>query len=262
MPSGILGTAYEALGRGDSGPLLALIDADFEWVEPDLPGYPLAGVHQGPDGVGAVLTRLATLLDGLVIEGHEVAEAGERETVTGVMRGRPAGAEEDWELPFAHVWELDGDGRVVRVRAYFDRSRLTLAAARRQLAEVTDDLLEQAAEIRRQWARLGDALRAAGVEAPEEAVEALAEADGDGAAVPVGAGTASARLAAVDMAQDGATREEVETYLRDDAGVEDPASILDEVFGASAEPTETPLAERGAGFEAPRLGRLFARNRG
>src|SRR4051794_5738306 len=124
MPGGILGTAYEALGRGDSGPLLELIEADFEWVEPDLPGYPLAGDHRGPDGVRAILTRLGVLLDGLVIEAHEVAEAGERETVSGVMRGRPSGAEEDWELPFAHVWELDDDERLVCVRAYFDRSRL------------------------------------------------------------------------------------------------------------------------------------------
>src|SRR5215213_4391983 len=101
MPGGTLGTAYEALGRGDSDPLLALIEDEFEWVEPELPGYPLAGTHRGAQAVGAVLTRLGTLLDGLVIEAHEGAEAGERETVSGLMRGRRPGADEDWELPFA-----------------------------------------------------------------------------------------------------------------------------------------------------------------
>jgi ketosteroid isomerase-like protein len=247
VPAGVLGTAYEALGRGDNGPLLALIEADFEWVEPELAGYPLAGVHQGPDGVGAVLTRLATLLDGLVIEAHEVAEAGERETVTGVMRGRPSGAEEEWELPFAHVWELDERDRLVRVRAYFDRSRLTLAAARRQLAEVADDLLEQAAEIRREWARLGDALRSADVDQPDDE--------------PVPSGSANARLAAVDMAQDGAGRDEVEVFLRTELHVEEPAAILDEVFGPPGASSAT-LDERAAAIEATRLSRLFARNRG
>jgi ketosteroid isomerase-like protein len=162
MPDGILGTAYEALARGDNGPLLALLDSRFEWVEPALPGYPLSGTHRGPDAVEAVLDQLATLLDGFVLEAYEVAEAGERETVTGVMRGRPGGADEDWELPFAHVWEVSDDDRFVRVRTYFDSSRLTLAAARRQLADVADDLLEQAAEIRRQWGRLDEALRAGG----------------------------------------------------------------------------------------------------
>src|SRR3954471_9946313 len=238
MPGGVLGTAYEALGRGDSGPLLELIDADFEWVEPELAGYPLAGTHQGPDGVDAVLTRLATLLDDLVLEAHEVAEAGERETVTGVMRGRPTGADEEWELPFAHVWEVDEKDRFVRVRVYFDRSRLTLAAARRQLAELTDDLIEQAAEIRRQWGRLGDAVRAAGVE------------------------NASVRLAAVDMAHDGATREEVEAFLREEQAVDDPEPILAEVFAAPDAAPDAPLEERAAALEATRLSRLFARNRG
>src|SRR3954468_19514854 len=205
MPGGNLGTAYEALLRGDSGPLLALLEPRFEWAEPELAGYPLAGVHRGPEGVATVLERLEALFDGFVLEAHEVAEAGERETVTGVMRGRPSGADEDWELPFAHVWEVDADDRLLRVRAYFDRSRLTVAAARRQLAAVADDLLEQAAEIRRQWAGLGGALRAAGV-----------DDDGGNSAR---AGSASVRLAAVDMAQDGATRGEVDAFLRGELAI-------------------------------------------
>jgi ketosteroid isomerase-like protein len=261
VPGGILGTAYESLGRGDSGPLLQLIGPDFEWVEPELAGYPLAGVHRGPDGAGSVLTRLAGMLAGLVFEAHEVAEAGERETVTGVLRGRPAGTDEEWELPFAHVWELDEEGELLRVRAYFDRSRLTLAATRRQLADVADDLIEQAAEIRRQWAKLGDALRAAGVEPPDEALAALSEDDEP--AVAVAAGSASARLAAVDMAQEGASRDEVDAFLREELSVTDPTPILDEVFGAA--PPESPeetLGEAEATLEARRLSRLFARNRG
>src|SRR3954447_12035470 len=177
MPDGILGTAYQALGTGDNRPLLALLDSRFEWVEPELAGYPLAGVHRGPEGVAAVLRRLETLLEGFALEAHEVAEAGERETVTGVIRGRPGGADEDWELPFAHVWEVGEDARFVRVRTYFDRSRLTLAASRRQLAGVADDLIEQAAEIRRQWGRLAEAMRAGGGDdaAPEEEAVVSAE---------------------------------------------------------------------------------------
>jgi ketosteroid isomerase-like protein len=252
VPGGNLGTAYEALRRGDNGPLLGLLASGFEWVEPELAGYPLAGVHRGPDGVASVFARLEALLDGFELEAHEVAEAGERETVTGVMRGRPSGSDQDWELPFAHVWELNDKDEFVRVRAYFDRSRLTVAAARRQLADVADDLLEQAAEIRRQWDQLGDALRAAGAEVPGEA---------DEGALP--AGSASARLAAVDMAHDGASREEVETYLREELSVEDPAPILEEVFATpGAPPPPGTLEERAAALEATRLSRLFARNRG
>lgn len=246
MADRTLGAAYDALARGDSSLLLELLPDAFEWPEPELPGYPLAGTHRGSDGVrNGVLEPLEALLDGLTITAGELIEADTHVVVSGVMSGRPPGADADWELPFAHVWALS-DGEPVRLRAYFDRSRLTLAAARRELAEVADDLLDQAAEIRRQWARLGDALRAAGLDEDE-----LGDEQGE----PAG-GSASARLAAVDLAHEGATREEVEGFLRDELGLDDPMPILDEVFGASASP---PLDGSDVEIEATRLSRLFAR---
>jgi len=259
LPDWSLGTAYEALGRGDSSPLLALLGEDFEWVEPELPGYPLAGVHRGAIEVRTrVLEGMERLLAGLTIEGEEMVEAGSRIVVTGLIRGRPAGADADWELPFAHVWEIGSRGRPERVRTYFDRSRLTLAASRKELASVADDLLEQAAEIRRQWDRLGETLSATGSGASDD--------EGEGGEAGPSERASSARLAAVDMASDGATREEVETYLRDELGIDEPASIVDEVFPQPAAPTEpeapeAPLDDQTAALEAGRLGRLFARNR-
>ena len=272
MPEGILATAYEALGRGERDPLLALLGNDFEWIEPELEGYPLAGVHRGPEGVTqGVLYPLFELFDRLTVEVDEVIEGEDRSVVVGMMRGRPSGADSDWELPFVHIWEVDEEGVAARVRTYFDRSRLTIAASRRQLAEVADDLLEQAAEIRRQWAQLGDALRAATVDDDdrEEAVDA------DGA--PVEPALASARLAAVDLAGDGASRDEVDAFLRDELNVEDRAPVLDEVFGPEtpaedaaepgavepeADPEPEQEHEREAAVEARRLSKLFARNRG
>ena len=253
MPDWTLGTAYEALGRGDSSPLLALLDEEFEWIEPDLPGYPLSGTHRGALEVRTrVLETMERLLEGLTVEGEEMVEAGSRVVVTGVIRGRPAGADEEWELPFSHVWEIGRDGKPERVRTYFDRSRLTLAAARGQLSAVADDLLEQAAEIRRQWAKLADTLRAAGLDEEGEETEQTASARR----------ASSARLAAVDMAQDGASREDVEAYLRDELGVEDPEEILAETFGEpEAELSPAALDEHAAALEAKRLSRLFARNR-
>ena len=252
MPDRSLRTAYTSLGQGDPEPLLAMLGPGFEWIEPDLAGYPLAGVHRGPEAVRTdVIERLEALFEGFAIDVAEVVEAGDRTVVTGSIRGRPSGAESDWELPFAHVWELE-DGEPVRASAYFDRSRLTLAASRLQLAEVADDLLEQAAEIRRQWDRLGDTMRAAAADAPGDEGE-LQEHEAPA--------TASVRLAAVDMAQEGATREEVDAYLREEMGVEDPAAILDEVFGPPPGPGAA-LDESEAALEATRLSRLFARNRG
>jgi hypothetical protein len=235
-----------------------MLGPDFEWIEQEVPGYPLAGVHRGPDGLGGILDRLEATFEDLAVGVDEVIETDDRLVATGAIHGRPPGTDVAWVLPFAHVWEL-ADGEPVRANSYFDRSRLTLAASRRQLADVADDLLEQAAEIRRQWARLGNALRAAGADTEEESGEPLGEPDAE----PPFSGTASVRLAAVDMAADGATREEVEAFLREEHGVEDSGPILDEVFGAAGgEPSEQALEERAAAIEAKRLSRLFARNRG
>ena len=266
MPDGILRDGYEALGRGDAGPLLDLLPADFEWVEPtDLPGYPLGGVHVGAEGfTTGVLAPLAELLEGLTFSVVEVVATGDREVVTGVMRGSPAGgdSEEEWELPFADVWERGAAGVPVRASAYFDRSRLTLAASRRQLADVADELLDQAAEIRLQWSRLGDALRAAGVEAPDaDSLDDDGELDGDSDEDRRGSMAASARLVAVDMASEGSTREEVDAYLRDELGVEDTDAILDEAFDVDAGPAEAG-ADRPGSLDPSRLTRLLARNRG
>jgi ketosteroid isomerase-like protein len=256
VPEGILRGSYEALARGDAGPLLGMLPPEFEWTEPELTGYPLSGTHRGSSGMAkGFLAPLAELLDGLTFELGEVVASWDREVVTGFMRGRPAGSTVEWELPFAHVWEL-ASGVPVRATGYFDRSRLTLAGNRGKLAELADDLLDQAAEIRLQWSRLGDALRAAGVEAGDGA--GTSEGDSDGPE-DVARGPASARLVAVDMAHGGSTRDEVATYLRDELEVEDTDAILDEVFDPSGEPQPDLPVDEASG--AARLSRLFARNR-
>ena len=140
MPDGGLASAYEALGRGDSGPLLGLLEPGFEWIEPEVPGYPLSGVHHGAEGLGGVLDRLQLMFEDLAIGADEVFESGDRVVATGKIHGRPPGADTDWVVPFAHVWELE-DGKPVRARAYFDRSRLMIAESRRELGAVADDLL-------------------------------------------------------------------------------------------------------------------------
>jgi ketosteroid isomerase-like protein len=236
-----------------------MLPPEFEWREPALAGYPLSGVHRGATGMAkGFLAPLAELLDGLTFDLGEVVADWDREVVTGVMRGRPAGSSVQWELPFAHVWEL-ASGVPVSATGYFDRSRLTLAGNRRQLAELADDLLDQAAEIRVQWSRLGDALRAAGVEAAEGEPSSGDGDDDSPAPEETADGPANARLVAVDMAHEGSTRDEVEAYLRDELEIADTDAVLDEVFDPSGEPQPDLPVEEASG--AARLSRIFARNR-
>jgi hypothetical protein len=93
-----------------------------------------------------------------------------------------------------------------------------------ELAVLADELLEQAAEIRRQWAELAEVL---GAEVPEPVVE--------DAPAPVGGGASAdtpdpVRLVALDMVLSGRSRDEVRDYLRATFGEEDCEAVLDDVF--------------------------------
>lgn len=91
-----------------------------------------------------------------------------------------------------------------------------------QLADLADELLEQAGALRRQCLELVDTLDQAGAAepAPARAAHAVDE-------------TSPIRLIAFDMARAGSSRTEVDQYLRQTFGVGDSAKILDEVFGES-----------------------------
>ena len=90
------------------------------------------------------------------------------------------------------------------------------------LSALADELLQQATEIRRQWAELGETL---GLETPEPAITASrgkpdpAEAEAD----PV-------RLVALDMMLSGHPRDAIRDYLRATFGEGDREAVLDEVF--------------------------------
>jgi hypothetical protein len=84
------------------------------------------------------------------------------------------------------------------------------------LSALADELLEQAAEIRHQWAELGETL---GLEPPPPATEPAPADEPD----PV-------RLVALDMMLSGRSREEVRDHLDATFGAGHYEGVLDEVF--------------------------------
>ena len=121
--------AYEALGRGDPGPLAALMHPDIEWIEPDgAPGVGAmskdSGVYRGRDDVFTrMFGRLPSIRDDFGVHPETYLDAGDHVVVLGELRasvpdsGAPAAA------PFAHVWRLDG-GQAVWWRCYEDTALL------------------------------------------------------------------------------------------------------------------------------------------
>jgi hypothetical protein len=79
-----------------------------------------------------------------------------------------------------------------------------------ELSDLADELLEQATEIRRQWAELAEVLGAE-VAARREEHEEAEPGIGDEATTPA----ETVRLVAIDMLLTGRTRDEIAAYLRD-----------------------------------------------
>ena len=88
------------------------------------------------------------------------------------------------------------------------------------LSALADELLEQAAEIRRQWAELGETL---GIEPAEPAPVAARQSTEAAEADPV-------RLVALDMMLSGHSRDSIREYLQATFGEADHEAVLDEVF--------------------------------
>ena len=241
--------AYESLAAGDFERALSAFHPDVEWLEPDVPDNPVAGLHHGHDELGALLRRADSLCEEFAVEADDFIDAGDRVVVTGRLTGRLD--DEELTAPFAHVWEMSGD-LAVRGRGYGDTAALALVAARTELSQLADVLFEQASALRRQSEQLGPL--AGGAAVSEDDWPPSSEEAPMPAPPPAGNGNghvSSARLVAVDMAQEGRSREEIETYLRDELGIDDGGAILEEVF-----------ADRPQRPAAARRSRRFPRTRG
>jgi uncharacterized protein len=121
--------AYDALGRGEPGPLVALLHADIEWIEPDgAPGVGAmtrgSGVYRGRDDVlNRMFGRLPSIWNDFGVHPEAYLDAADHVVVLGEVRasvpdsGAPAAA------PFAHIWRFDGD-QAVWWRCYKDTALL------------------------------------------------------------------------------------------------------------------------------------------
>ena len=90
-----------------------------------------------------------------------------------------------------------------------------------ELADLASDLLEQATEMRRQWAELAEAIGRESSLSPGAAAPASPAPD---------TSADQARLVALDMMLSGRTRAETEEHLRRTFAGEDFSGLLDEVF--------------------------------
>ena len=110
-------------------PIWELLDPDLEYII-DPPAF-LAGTYRGLAQFKSVNSRGAELFDEFRYEADELLPAGDLVVSLGDLRvrGSLSGARAVWES--GAVWELR-DGRIVRVRIYFDREEALRDAGLRE----------------------------------------------------------------------------------------------------------------------------------
>lgn len=108
---------YAAFNRGDIEEVLTWWTDDITWNEPD--GDPAAGTHHGPDEiVENVFGTIPDSLDRFEAVPGRFIESGDTVVVEGnFMITTEAGR--DYEIPFAHVCELQG-GKLQQFTNYTD----------------------------------------------------------------------------------------------------------------------------------------------
>lgn len=123
----VVRSAFAAFQHGDMPAVLATMDPDVEWSDPDqpMPAPGGGGTHHGLAAVRDVFASLPETWDGFRADPDDMIDAGERVVVTGRFGGRARGGGE-LDAPFAMVFELR-DGRIVRYRSYADTARVAAA---------------------------------------------------------------------------------------------------------------------------------------
>lgn len=121
----LLRRVYEAWDALDGEAVIALLDPEFEWVNPVYAVDP--GIRRGHDGFRKVMENL----DASFCEQSRVIEAlvdlGDRVLAHTIFRttGRDSGAKID--IPEQHLWTLH-DGKVLRIQWFHDVSEAERAA--------------------------------------------------------------------------------------------------------------------------------------
>ena len=111
--------SYEAFARDDLDGVLADMAPDIEWHQAQ--GLPHGGLYRGLDEVRRnIFDPLdEEWWDEFTADPDEFLDAGSEVVVLGRYRGRAKGTGKQLDVPFVHVWTVQG-GKAVRFRQFLD----------------------------------------------------------------------------------------------------------------------------------------------
>jgi ketosteroid isomerase-like protein len=116
--------SYEAFARGDIEAVLATMDVQVVWRDPET--LPYGGARSGHDGVAEHIQSFVGYHDEVAVEPERFLDAGDQVIVTGRLSGRGKGGGGRFDAPFAHFWSLR-DGRATAIETYTDTAQIAQA---------------------------------------------------------------------------------------------------------------------------------------
>ena len=116
-----LRAAYDGFGRRDIDAVLAVMDPDIDWDATDALAH--TGVYHGHEGVTEYIESLSDAWDEFYLYPEQFTESGDGANVMvlGSVKGTLAANGQDVEARFAHVLQLDDEGKVTRLKVCLDR---------------------------------------------------------------------------------------------------------------------------------------------
>jgi ketosteroid isomerase-like protein len=116
---------YDAWDKGDHDATYALLDDEFEWVNPEYAVDP--GIRRGHDGWTKVLENLNSSFSELRHELGELVELGDRILWHTVFHARGRDSNAKIDIPEQHLWTLR-DGKILRLQWFHDLDEAERAA--------------------------------------------------------------------------------------------------------------------------------------
>jgi uncharacterized protein len=123
----LLKSLYDAFGRGDIPTVLGAMDASIEWSNPEAPGYPLGGLHRGPQEIATgVFGQIPTYFAEYIVTPSEFVDAGDRIFVLGEYRGTGKAHGTRFQADFIHVITFRGE-QWIRFQEYTNTGAIARA---------------------------------------------------------------------------------------------------------------------------------------
>jgi uncharacterized protein len=127
-PTELVRALYQAINARDYDAGFALLDEDFEWLEPE--ETLLGGNHRGFGEVREAIEKQLEVWDEFTIEPEEFHEVGDRVAVPIRQRARGGTSGVELEIRIGHLWTV-ADGKVIRLEVFPAREDARKAAESR-----------------------------------------------------------------------------------------------------------------------------------